>query len=129
MRPLVLAVDDEADITELLKFHLTRAGCEVETAASGRAALERIQARPPDLILLDLMLPDIDGFGVCEILRRQPATATLPVVILSAWGTTDSQSLGLELGALAYLTKPCTPKVVVELVQSLLAQRSLARAS
>lgn len=126
MRPSILAVDDEPDVTGLLRFHLTRAGCTVRTAASGRAALNLIQQQAPDLILLDLMLPDIDGFGVCEILRRQPATATLPIIILSAWSTPDARHVGLELGALAYLTKPFRPKEVVELVQRLLGQTATA---
>ena len=106
MRPYILSVDDEQDVTDLVKFHLTRAGYDVTTAASGREALDSIAFRSPDLILLDLMLPDIDGFGVCEILRREARTATIPVVILTAWATTDARSLGLELGALDYLTKP-----------------------
>ena len=69
------------------------------------------------------MLPDIDGFGVCEILRRQPATATIPIVIVSAWAAPDSRHLGLELGALDYVTKPFSPKTLVERVQRLLDLR------
>ena len=127
MRPTILSVDDEPDVLELIRFHLTRAGCEVLTATSGRVALETIRARRPDLVLLDLMLPDIDGFGVCEILRRQPATAALPIIIVSAWSTTDSRNLGLELGALDYLTKPFSPKTLVERVQRLLSLRPAGR--
>ena len=94
------------------------------TAATGRQALERVHARKPDLIILDLMLPDIDGFGVCEILRRQPATATIPIIILTAWATADARHLGLELGALDYVTKPFSPRSLVERVQSLLTLRA-----
>ena len=119
----VLSVDDERDVTDLVKFHLTRAGYDVITAASGREALEHIRMRRPDLIVLDLMLPDIDGFGVCEILRRSVETATIPVVILSAWGTGESRSLGLELGAMEYLTKPFSPRDLVGKVNALFALR------
>lgn len=120
MTPLILSVDDEQDVTDLVRFHLARAGCDVITAATGREAIELVQHHRPNLILLDLMLPDIDGFGVCEILRRQPDTAAIPIVILTAWATTDAQSLGLDLGALDYLTKPFSPRVLVERVQRLL---------
>jgi DNA-binding response OmpR family regulator len=119
----ILSVDDERDVTDLIHFHLTRAGFNVLTAASGRAALDTIAIRPPDLIILDLMLPDIDGFGICEILRRHATTATIPIVILSAWATHDAQHLGLELGALDYVTKPFSPKELVERVKHLLSLR------
>ena len=102
----ILSVDDERDVTELVRYHLSREGYDVVTASSGREALDTIKARKPDLILLDLMLPDIDGFSICEILRRHAATAKIPIVILSAWATFDARNLGLELGALDYLTKP-----------------------
>lgn len=120
---MILSVDDEPDVTALVKFHLTKAGYDVVTAATGREALDRIAEATPSLILLDLMLPDIDGFGVCEILRRQSATATIPIVILTAWATTDAKSLGLELGALDYLTKPFSPREMVERVRKLLDLR------
>jgi DNA-binding response OmpR family regulator len=123
MRPTVLSVDDEEDVTALIRFHLTRAGCDVRTAGTGRAALEAIGDARPDLLILDLMLPDIDGFGVCEILRRRPATATIPIIILSAWSSPDSRHLGIDLGALDYLTKPFSPRELVTRVQRLLALR------
>ncbi|HEU5079844.1 MAG TPA: response regulator [Opitutaceae bacterium] len=126
MRSTILSVDDERDVTELVNFHLTRAGYDVVTAASGREALDKVQQHHPDLILLDLMLPDIDGFGVCEILRRQRTTATIPIVILTAWATTDAQHLGLELGALDYMTKPFSPKELVDRVRRLLNLRPQA---
>ncbi len=123
MRSRILSVDDERDVTDLVEFHLTRAGFDVVTAATGREALEAVNQQRPDLILLDLMLPDIDGFGVCEMLRRQPSTATIPIVILTAWATRDARHLGLELGALDYMTKPFSPKDLVERVRRLLNMR------
>jgi two-component system alkaline phosphatase synthesis response regulator PhoP len=126
MSALILTVDDERDVTDLVSFHLNKAGYDVLTASSGREALEIIQHHRPDLIVLDLMLPDIDGFGVCEILRRQASTATIPVVILTAWATDDAQHLGLELGALDYLTKPFSPKALVERIRRLLDLRPRA---
>ena len=115
----ILSVDDERDVTELLRFHFTKAGYEVFTASSGREAIETIRCRRPDLVLLDLMLPDIDGFGVCEILRRNAATAAIPIIILRAWGTTDAHNVGMELGALDYVTKPFSPRDLVERVNRL----------
>ncbi|MBP6864602.1 MAG: response regulator [Candidatus Didemnitutus sp.] len=120
----ILAVDDEPEITDLIRYHLTRAGYEVDTAANGWEALAAIQQNRPDLMLLDLMLPDLDGFGVCEILRREVTTATIPIVIISAWASPDSRNLGLELGALDYITKPFSPRVLVERVNRLTAQRA-----
>ena len=115
----ILSVDDEPDVTELLRFHFTKAGYEVWTASSGREAIETIRCRRPDLVLLDLMLPDIDGFGVCEILRHNAATAAIPIIILSAWTTDDSRNVGMELGALEYVTKPFSPRDLVERVNRL----------
>lgn len=123
---MILSVDDEQDVTDLVQFNLTRAGYNVVTADCGQDALRAVELHHPDLILLDLMLPDIDGFGVCEILRRDPATASIPIVILTAWATTDARSLGLELGALDYLTKPFSPRELTERVRRLLSLRQSA---
>ena len=120
----ILAVDDEPDLTELIAYHLGRNGHVVETAANGWEAIDQVNRHRPDLILLDLMLPDLDGFGFCEILRRNPATATIPVIIISAWASNDSRLLGLELGALDYITKPFSPHELVERVNRFLNQRA-----
>lgn len=124
MPPLILTVDDEQDVSDLIRFHLQQAGYDVLTAASGREALGTIAERRPSLIILDLMLPDIDGFGVCEILRRNPDTATIPIIILTAWATNDSRTLGLDLGALDYLTKPFSPRELTVLVDRLHGSRA-----
>ena len=120
----ILAVDDEPELTELMHFHLVRAGHEVTTAANGWEAINAIKRNRPDIILLDLMLPDLDGFGVCEILRRDPLTATIPIIIISAWASTDSRNLGLELGALDYITKPFSPQDLVARVNRLMHARA-----
>ena len=120
----ILAVDDESDLTDLIAYHLGRAGHEVATATNGWEAIEQVACDWPDLILLDLMLPDLDGFGFCEILRRNPATATIPIIIISAWASQDSRLLGLELGALDYITKPFSPHVLVERVNRFITQRA-----
>jgi len=121
----ILAVDDEPELTELMQFHLVRAGHAVDTAANGWEALDCVRKNRPDIILLDLMLPDLDGFGVCEILRRDPLTATIPIIIVSAWASTDSRHLGLELGALDYITKPFSPQELVTRVNRLLHARAV----
>jgi DNA-binding response OmpR family regulator len=120
----ILAVDDEPELTDLMQYHLVRAGHDVTTAANGWEAIHAVRANRPDIILLDLMLPDLDGFGVCEILRREAATATIPIIIVSAWASTDSRNLGLELGALDYITKPFSPQELVERVNRLLHARA-----
>lgn len=123
-RAKILAVDDEPELTDLMQYHLVRAGHDVTTAANGWEAIACVRANRPDIILLDLMLPDLDGFGVCEILRRDPQTATIPIVIVSAWSSPDSRNLGLELGALDYLTKPFSPQELVERVNRLVHARA-----
>ncbi|HTX65212.1 MAG TPA: response regulator [Opitutaceae bacterium] len=120
----VLSVDDEPDITELARFHLRGAGYEVLTASSGREAIETVHARHPDLVLLDLMLPDIDGFSVCEILRRNPATAAIPIIVVSAWSTAEARDTGFDLGVLDYVTKPFSPQDLLSRVNRLLRQRT-----
>ncbi len=120
----ILAVDDEPDLIDLMQYHLVRAGHEVTTATNGWEAIHAVRQNRPDIILLDPMLPDLDGFGVCEILRRDPVTATIPIVIVSAWSSPDSRHLGLELGALDYLTKPFSPHELVERVNRLVEARA-----
>jgi two-component system, OmpR family, alkaline phosphatase synthesis response regulator PhoP len=120
----ILAVDDEPALTDLVRYHLARAGHQVTVAASGWEAIEAVRRERPDLILLDLMLPDLDGFGVCEILRQEVDSATIPVIILSAWSSPDTRNLGLELGALDYLTKPFSPGELVERVNRFVSGRA-----
>ncbi len=122
MPQFILVVEDDPDAVELIELSLTAADYEVMTAATGREALEKIAVRRPDLILLDLMLPDIDGFGVCEILRSTKTTATIPIVITSVWRSAGSRRLGRELGAFDYLAKPFRPDELIDRVRRTLAK-------
>jgi phosphate regulon transcriptional regulator PhoB len=116
----VLIVEDEPDIRDLLAWHLEREGYQVSRSRTGLEALRQIEAAPPDLVLLDLMLPELDGLEVCRRLRRERATASLPIVMLTAKGEELDRVLGLELGADDYIVKPFSPKEVVARVRAVL---------
>ena len=123
----VLIVEDEPDISDLLAFHLGREGYDVCRSRTGAEALQQVRLRAPDLVLLDLMLPGMDGLDVCRRLRQDPSTATLPIVMLTAKGEEVDRVLGLELGADDYIVKPFSPKEVVARVRAVL-RRSRAPA-
>jgi two-component system phosphate regulon response regulator PhoB len=116
----VLVVEDEADIRELVSYNLGREGFHVVSVATGEAALGSIQAEPPDLVLLDLMLPGVDGLTVCRQLKTSPATKAIPVVILTAKGEETDVVVGLNLGADDYITKPFSPRVLIARIQTVL---------
>src|SRR5438046_9390755 len=116
----ILVVDDELDAVELVEFNLKSAGYEVVTAADGAEALKKVRAHSPDMIVLDLMLPEVDGLEVCKILRRDPATAAIPIIMLTAKAAEIDRVLGLELGADDYLTKPFSPRELVLRVRKIL---------
>jgi phosphate regulon transcriptional regulator PhoB len=120
MASRVLIVEDEPDIRDLLAWHLEREGFQVSHGRTGLEGLRQIQAAPPDLLLLDLMLPELNGLEVCRRLRSDPATATLPIVMLTARGEELDRVLGLELGADDYIVKPFSPKEVVARVRAVL---------
>lgn len=101
----ILIVDDEKDIVEMLKYNLEKESYKVLTARDGKKALEQAKLKP-DLILLDIMMPEMDGLEVCKHLKRDPATAAIPVIFLTAKGTEFDEVLGLELGADDYIVKP-----------------------
>src|SRR6476660_746920 len=96
MRKKILVVEDDADLVELLSFNLKRAGFSVGTATEGIEALKKARSLLPDLILLDLILPELDGFAVCEILRRDSTTASIPIVILTAMSSQLARLTGLD---------------------------------
>jgi phosphate regulon transcriptional regulator PhoB len=120
MASRVLVVEDEADIRDLLAFHLERDGYQVTRATTGPEALRQLRAAPPDLVILDLMLPELDGLEVCRRLRADPATATLPVIMLTAKGDEVDRVVGLELGADDYVVKPFSPKEMLARVRAVL---------
>jgi phosphate regulon transcriptional regulator PhoB len=120
MSSRVLIVEDEPDIRELVVHHLKREGYQVSAAASGEEALRQVQAAPPDLVLLDLMMPAMDGLEVCRRLRQDPATASLPIVMLTAKGDEIDRVLGLEIGADDYVVKPFSPKELLARVRAVL---------
>jgi len=116
----ILIVDDEADIRELVRLNLAREGYEVFDCETGEQALIQSRAKNPDLIVLDLMLPGMDGLEVCRRLKASPETAQIPVVILTAKGEESDVVTGLEVGADDYVTKPFSGKVLVARVRRLL---------
>jgi len=120
MSSRVLIVEDEPDIRDLVVHHLKREGYLVSAASSGEEALRQVQAAPPDLVLLDLMMPAMDGLEVCRRLRQDPATAMLPIVMLTAKGDEVDRVLGLEIGADDYVVKPFSPKELLARVRAVL---------
>jgi two-component system phosphate regulon response regulator PhoB len=116
----VLIVEDEPDIRELLVFHLEREGYQVMKCKSGAEGLRLARTVPPDLILLDLMLPEMDGLEVCRRLRQDPVTRALPIVMLTARGDEVDRVLGLELGADDYVVKPFSPRELMARVRAVL---------
>ncbi|MHB8522766.1 MAG: response regulator [Limisphaerales bacterium] len=124
MKPKILVIDDEPDAVELIEFNLKAAGYRTASAADGAEALRQARSLLPDLILLDLMLPEIDGLEVCKLLRRDPATAAIPIIMLTAKAAEIDRVLGLELGADDYVTKPFSPRELLLRVKNLLRRRA-----
>ncbi|MFM7100628.1 MAG: response regulator [Verrucomicrobiota bacterium] len=122
--PKILVVDDEPDALELIGFNLRNAGYEVVTADDGQEALRRARESLPDLVLLDVMLPEIDGLEVCKSLRRDPATRRIPIIMLTARAAEIDRVLGLELGADDYVTKPFSPRELVLRIKNLLGRKT-----
>jgi two-component system phosphate regulon response regulator PhoB len=116
----VLIVEDEQDLLELLQFNLSREGYDVTTAATGEEALRAVNRSELDLILLDLMLPAISGLEVCRHLKKDPRTAPIPVIMLTARGEESDIVRGLELGADDYITKPFSPRVLLARIKAVL---------
>jgi len=119
----VYVVEDEEDIRELLKFHLDREGYTVTTVANGEEAVKKISRDLPDIILLDLLLPGMDGLEVCRTLKKDPRTAAIPILMVTAKGEESDIVAGLELGADDYITKPFSIKVVIARTRAVLRRR------
>ena len=116
----VLIVDDDPDIVRLVSYNLSHSGYEVQVATSGREALDLVQKQPPDLIVLDVMLPDVDGLEVCRTLRQQDPSRRIPILMLTARGEEIDRVVGFELGADDYVSKPFSPRELVLRVKSIL---------
>lgn len=116
----ILAVDDEEDILNLIKYNLEREGFKVETAVNGEMAVRIARENAPDLILLDLMLPGMDGLDVCRILKNDRNTSKVPIVMLTARGEESDIVTGLEIGADDYITKPFSPRVLIARIKTIL---------
>ncbi|MFO7680866.1 MAG: response regulator [Chloroflexota bacterium] len=126
MTQSVLIVDDEPMARTLLRLMLVRVGFNVSEAEDGYDALEKVQQNLPDIILLDVMMPGMDGFSVCEELRQRKETATLPIIMLSAKTDLDSINKGLRIGATKYLTKPISPEDLTRHVKEALDVKPIA---
>lgn len=118
----LLIVDDETDLAEMIKFRMENNGYEVLLAHDGQAALEMARKENPDLIILDLMLPKMDGYKVCGLLKKDSRYSHIPIIIFSAKGQEDDMKLGRELGADAYITKPFEPQVLLGKINELLGK-------
>jgi DNA-binding response OmpR family regulator len=122
MKPRILVVDDEPDVLDLVTYNLGQAGFQTETAADGAEALRMARSSIPDLILLDLMLPEMDGLEVCKLLRRDAKTSAIPIIMLTARASEIDRIVGLELGAADYVPKPFSPRELVLRVKKRLEQ-------
>ena len=129
MTARILVVDDEPDLLELVRFNLTQAGFQVTTATSGREALEQLKSATPDLVVLDLMLPDVSGNDICRQIRSDPGLSDLPIVMLTAKSEEVDRVVGFELGADDYVPKPFSPRELTLRVRAVLRRRQSAPAA
>jgi len=120
---MIAIIDDEPDIVELVSLHLERAGFDAKGFLNAEDFFDFIGKSTPDLLLLDLMLPDADGFEICKYLRKKDEFASLPIIMLTAKGEETDKVLGLELGADDYVTKPFSPKELVARVKAVLRRQ------
>ena len=120
----ILVVDDEIYIVHILDFSLGMEGYSVVTALDGEQALEKARTEKPDLIVLDIMMPKLDGYETCKRLKAEDATKAIPVILLSAKGRNVDQKVGFEVGADDYITKPFSPRKLVERINAILGQNS-----
>jgi two-component system alkaline phosphatase synthesis response regulator PhoP len=128
-RKRILVVDDEIYIVHILEFTLTMEGYEVLTAADGEEALRRLEQDRPDLVVLDIMMPKVDGYEVLRRIRADEEFRQLPVILLSAKGRPVDRDTGLEIGADDYIVKPFSPRRLLEKIQDLLERARLSQVS
>ena len=125
----ILVVDDEEDILELVRYNLSKEGYQISVADSGEKALKLAEDERPDLIILDLMLPGMDGLDVCRILKAAATTGHIPIIMLTAKGSESDVIVGLELGADDYITKPFSPKILTARVKAILRRKRIKKDS
>jgi two-component system alkaline phosphatase synthesis response regulator PhoP len=125
----VLVVEDEPDIAELIEYNLLKNGFSVNLAVSGEEALAQAREAPPHLVILDLMLPGVDGLEVCRRLKKDPQTSDVPVIMVTAKGEESDVVTGLELGADDYIVKPFSPKVLVARIKAVLRRGSSGKSA
>ena len=116
----ILVVEDDPDIAQLIGHYLEKAGHQVDVLSSGKAVMPSVRKNPPDLVVLDLMLPELDGLMICQAMRTDPQTAAIPIIMVTARGEEADRITGLELGADDYVTKPFSPKELAARVTALL---------
>ncbi len=119
----ILAVDDEEDILEIIRYNLIKENYYVTCITSGEEALTKAKSEKPDLILLDLMLPEMDGFEICKLLKNDPETSHISIIMITAKGEEADIVAGLELGADDYITKPFSPKVLIARIRTVLRRK------
>ncbi len=117
----ILIVDDEVYILHILDFSLGAEGYEVITAADGEEALEKARTEKPDLVVLDVMMPKVDGFEACRRLKNDPETREMPVILLTAKGREVDRKMGIEVGADDYMVKPFSPSKLIQKIESFLS--------
>jgi len=122
-REKILVVEDEEDILELIKYNLVKEGYQVSTAMTGEDAVNTARKVLPDLILLDIMLPGMDGLEVCRLLKHDALTMKIPIIMLTAKGEETDIVTGLEIGADDYMTKPFSPKIVIARVRNIIRRK------
>jgi two-component system phosphate regulon response regulator PhoB len=128
-RPTVLIVEDEREIADLMQFHLQRAGFETAVEHRGKAAIDAIRKTPPDVVLLDLMLPDVDGLEICRRIRASDEHRKIGVIMVTAKGDESDVVSGIELGADDYISKPFSPRVLVARVKAVLRRSNDGKSS
>ncbi|HQU43851.1 MAG: DNA-binding response regulator [Deltaproteobacteria bacterium 21-66-5] len=119
----ILVVDDEEDLLELIRYNLSKEGYRVNCVVTGEDAMREARTNPPDLIVLDLLLPSIDGLEVCKLLKNDTRTKHVPIVMLTAKGEEADMVTGLELGADDYITKPFSPRVLIARIKAVLRRK------
>ncbi len=129
MKKIIALVEDEPDIVELISIHLEKAGYEVKSFLDGKSFYRFLEKKVPDLLVLDLMLPDIDGLEICKHIRKNDATASMSIIMLTAKSEEMDKILGLELGADDYVTKPFSPKELVARVKAVLRRHAPVKES